>query len=214
MGVLHKDLLTLWFLDLLFIFVGERCFLHVERVPDIDLVLQNVGYGFSAPGVGTGGIQIGTSSSGSLIVLVGRIQHLLSGQDSGDLVRPLSRRAQIKDPTHDGGSFLIGNDLLGVLVLLLVAIRRFTAQPLPSLRLHFLDGAYFLAGILGVEFVSPVTDGVEVVAALHQGIHAVVHCDKADAFLREVDLRVLSHLKVFPSQAAEIFLCQVGTKKF
>ena len=59
-------------------------------------------------------------------------------------------------------------------------------------------------GVLGVEFVGPVTDGVEVVAALHQGIYAVVDRDEADTLLREVDLRVLSHLKVFSPQAAEI----------
>ena len=55
-----------------------------------------------------------------------------------------------------------------------------------------------------MEFVGPVTDRIEVVAALHQGIHAVVDRNEADAFLREVDLRVLSYLEVFSSQATEI----------
>ena len=64
MGVLHKDLLALWFLDLLFVFIGERCFLHVERVPDVNLVFQDFSHGSAEPGVGTGGIQIGTGSSG------------------------------------------------------------------------------------------------------------------------------------------------------
>ena len=55
-----------------------------------------------------------------------------------------------------------------------------------------------------MEFVGPVTDRIKVVAALHQGIHAIIDRDKADTLPRKVDLCVLSHLKVFSSQAAEI----------
>ena len=204
MGVLHKDLLALRFVDLLLVFVGEGGFSHVERVSDVDLVLQNVGYGFSGPSVGSGGIQIGAGSSGSLVVLVGRIQHLLSGQNSGDLVWTFPCSAQVKDPTHDGGGLFIRDDLFGVLILLFVAVGRFAAQPLSALRLHLLDGAHLLAGVLGVELVGPVPDRIEVVAALHQGIHTVVDRNEADALFRKVDLRVLSHLEVFSSQAAEI----------
>ena len=171
---------------------------------DVDLVFQDLSHGFTRPGVGTGGIQIGAGGSGSLVVLVGRIQHLLSGQDSGDLVWPFPRCTQVKDLTHNGGGFFIGDNLLGVLVLFLVAVGRFAAQPFPALRLHLLDGAYFLTGVLGVEFVGPVTDRIKVVAALHQGIHAIIDRDKADTLFRKVDLRVLSYLEVFSSQAAEI----------
>lgn len=173
-------------------------------MPDVDLVFQDLSHGSAGPGVGTGGIQIGTGSSGSLVVLVGRIQHLLLSQNSGDLAWTFPRSAQVKDPTHDGGGFFIRDDLFGVLILLLVAVGRFASQPFSALRLHLLDGAHLLAGVLGVEFVGPVTDRIEVVAALHQGIHAVVDRNEADAFLREVDLRVLSYLEVFSSQAAEI----------
>lgn len=38
MGVLHKDLLALRFADLLLVFVGDRCFLHVECVPDVGIL--------------------------------------------------------------------------------------------------------------------------------------------------------------------------------
>ena len=55
-----------------------------------------------------------------------------------------------------------------------------------------------------MEFVGPVTDRIKVVAALHQGIHAIIDRDKADTLFRKVDLRVLSYLEVFSSQAAEI----------
>ena len=55
-----------------------------------------------------------------------------------------------------------------------------------------------------MEFISPVTDGIKVHAALQQEIHAVVDRDEAGSLLWKVDLRVLSHLKVFPSQTPEI----------
>ena len=55
-----------------------------------------------------------------------------------------------------------------------------------------------------MEFVGPVSDRIKVVAALHQGIHAIIDRDKADTLFRKVDLRVLSYLKVFSPQAAEI----------
>ena len=55
-----------------------------------------------------------------------------------------------------------------------------------------------------MELVGPVANGVEVVAALHQGVHAVIDRDKPDALLREVELRQLAHLQVLPLQAAEL----------
>ena len=62
----------------------------------------------------------------------------------------------------------------------------------------------FFSGVLGVELVGPVADRVKVVAALHQGVHAVIDRDKPDALLREVELRQLAHLQVLPPQAAEL----------
>lgn len=55
-----------------------------------------------------------------------------------------------------------------------------------------------------MELVGPVADRVKVVAALHQGVHAVIDRDKPDALLREVELRQLAHLQVLPLQAAEL----------
>ena len=75
--------------------------------------------------------------------------------------------------------------------------------PLAALRLHLLDGPHLFAGVLGVELVGPVADGVEVVAALHQGVHTVVDRDEPDALLWEVELRQLTHLQVLTPQAAE-----------
>ena len=171
---------------------------------EVDDVLQNICYCFAAPAIWTGRVQVVAVFPSFLVVLVGRVQDLLSGQDPGDLVGPLPSGTQFKDPPYYRGSHLIWYDLLGVLILLLVAVGWFGARTLPALRLHPLDGPHLFAGVLGVELVGPVPDGVEVVAALHQGVHTIVDRDEPDALLREVELHEPSHLQVLPTQAAEI----------
>ena len=163
---------------------------HAERVAEVDDVLQDICHRLAAPAIGASRVQVVAGCPGSLVVLVGRVQDLFSGQDSGDLVGPFPGGAQLEDPAYHGGSRLVRHDLLGVLILLLVPVGWFGARTLSALRLHLLDG--------------PLADGVEVVAALHQGIHAVVDRDEPDALLRKVELGQLAHLQVLPSQAAEI----------
>ena len=41
MGVFHKELPTLKFLDLIFVFVGGRCFINVEHVTNLDLIFED-----------------------------------------------------------------------------------------------------------------------------------------------------------------------------
>ena len=204
MGVLHQDLLTLRSADLLFVLVGERCSLKGERVAEVDDVLQDIGHRLAAPAIWAGRVQVIAGSPRGLVILVGRVQDLLSGQDPGDLVGAFPSGTQFKDPPYYRGSHLIWYDLLGVLILLLVAVGGLGARTFPALCLHFLDVAHLLAGVLGVELVGPVPDGVEVVAALHQGVHTIVDRDEPDALLREVELHEPSHLQVLPSQPAEI----------
>ena len=203
-GILHQDLLTLWSADLLFVLVGERCSLQGERVAKVDDVLQNICYCFAAPAIWTGRVQVVAVFPSFLVVLVGRVQDLLSGQDSGDLVGPLPSGAQLEHPAYHRGGHLVRHNFLGVLILLFVSVGWFGARTLSALRLHPLDGPHLFAGVLGVELVGPVADGVEVVAALHQGIHSVVDCDEPDALLWKIEFRQLSHLQVLPTQAAEI----------
>lgn len=204
MGVLHQDLLALRPADLLFVLVGERRVFHAERVAEVDDVLQDIGDRLAAPAIWAGRVQVVAGRSCGLVVLVGRVQDLLSGQDPGDLVGPFPSGAQLEDPAYHRSGRLVRHDLLGVLILLLISVGWFGARTLPALRLHLLDGPHLFAGVLGVEFAGPVADGVEVVAALHQGIHAVVDRDEPDALLRKVELCQLAHLQVLPSQAAEI----------
>ena len=203
-GILHQDLLTLRSFDLLFVLVGERCSPQGERVAEVDDVLQDIGHRLAAPAIGAGRDQVVAGFPSFLVVLVGRVEDLFSGQNSGDLVRPFPGSAQFEDPAYHRGSRLVRHDLLGVIILLLVPVGWFGARTLPALRLHLLDGPHLFAGVLGVELVGPVADGVEVVAALYQGVHTVVDRDEPDALLRKVELRQLTHLQVLPPQAAEI----------
>ena len=143
-GILHQDLLTLWSADLLFVLVGERCSLQGERVAKVDDVLQNICYCFAAPAIWTGRVQVVAGPSCGLVVLVGRVQDLLPGQDSGDLVGPLPSGAQFKDTTYHGGGRLIRYDLFGLFVFFLIAVGRFGSQPFSILRLPFLTSRTFL----------------------------------------------------------------------
>ena len=203
-GVLHQDLLALRSFDLLFVLVGERRVFHAKRVAEVNDVLQDICHRLAAPAIGASRVQVVAGCPGSLVVLVGRVQDLFSGQDSGDLVGPFPGGAQFEDPAYHRGSRLIRYDLLGLCVFFLIAVWGLGARTLPALRLHPLDGPHLFAGVLGVELVCPVADGVEVVAALHQGVHAVIDRDEPDALLWEVEFRQLAHLQVLPSQAAEI----------
>lgn len=204
-GILHQDLLTLRPADLLFVLVGKRCSLQGKRVAEVDDVLQNICHCLAAPAMWAGRVQVVAGPPCGLVVLVGRVQDLLLSQDSGNLVGAFSGGAQLEDPAYHRGGRLVRYDFLGVRILLLVAVGRLGARALAALRLHPLDGPHLFAGVLGVELVGPVADRIEVIAALHQGVHAVVDRDEPDALLREVDLRVLAHLQVLPSQPAEIF---------
>ena len=203
-GILHQDLLTLWSADLLFVFVGERCSPQGERVAEVDDVLQDIGYRLAAPAMWAGRVQVVAGPPCGLVVLVSWVQDLLHGQDSGDLVRAFPCGAQFKDTAYHGGGRLIRYDLFGLCVFFLIAVGRFGSQPFSILRLHLLNIAHLLTGVLGVELVGTVADGVEVVVALHQGIHPVVDCDEPDALLWKIEFRQLSHLQVLPSQTAEV----------
>lgn len=112
--------------------------------------------------------------------------------------------AQIEDVPDGSGRFFIRDELLAVGVFLLAAVGRSAAQPLTALRLYPLDGVHLAAGGIGMEFVGPVLDGIEVVAVLHQGVHATADPDEVHSLLRKVNFRVLTYLEILTSQAAEL----------
>ena len=59
------------------------------------------------------------------------------------------------------------------------------------------------------DVLGPVADGVEVIAALHRGIHAIVDRDEADILLREINFHVVAHLQIFTPQAGGVLYDEV-----
>ena len=59
------------------------------------------------------------------------------------------------------------------------------------------------------DVLGPVADGVEVIAALHRGIHAIVDRDEADILLGKINFHVVAHLKVFTPQAGGVLYDEV-----
>ena len=59
------------------------------------------------------------------------------------------------------------------------------------------------------DVLGPVADGVEVIAALHRGIHAIVDNDETDILLGKIYLHVVAHLKVFTPQAGGVLYDEI-----
>ncbi|MPN22725.1 hypothetical protein SDC9_170108 [bioreactor metagenome] len=204
MGVHYQNLLAFWLSDELFVLVRKCGASQSRHVSEIDLVVENASDRAAAPGIWPHRVQPRMGRAGLAVIVICRCQHLFRCEDSGNLVRAFTRSTQFKDSSHHRRGFLIWNKILGVTILLSVAVRRSPAQTLTALGLHLFDGANLFAGILRVEFVRPIADGVEIITAFHQRIHAVIDGNKTDAFFRKIYFRVLSHLQVFTPKAAEI----------
>lgn len=208
-GVLHHEPLTLGALHALLIFVGDRSGAKPNRVSEVDLIVQNAGDAVGRPQAGSGGVQSTVAFPGLAVVGVGRVHHLLFGEDRGDPLGAVSSGAEGEDALHHRRGVLVRNQRVGVTITFPIAVGRSAAQPLSLLRFHFHDRADLAAGILGVKLVGPVADGVEVIAALHCGIHAIVDRDEADILLGKIYLHVVAHLKVFTPQAGGVLYDEV-----
>ena len=87
---------------------------------------------------------------GLAVVGVGRVHHLLPGEDGGDPLGAVSRGAEGEDALHHRRSVLIRNQRVGVTITFPVAVGRSAAQPLSLLRFHFHARADLAAGILSL----------------------------------------------------------------
>ena len=208
-GVLHHEPLTLGALHTLLVFVGDRSGAKPNRVSEVDLIVQNAGDAVGRPQAGSGGVQSTVAFPGLTVVGVGRVHHLLFGEDGGDPLGAVSSGAEGENVFHHRCGVLVRNQRVGVTITFPVAVGRSAAQPLSLLRFHFHDRADLAAGILGVKLVGPVADGVEVIAALHCGIHAIVDSDEADILLGKIYLHVVAYLKVFTPQAGGVLYDEV-----
>lgn len=208
-GVLHHEPLTFGALHALLVFVGDRSGAKSNRVSEVDLIVQNAGDAVGRPQAWSGGVQSPMAFPGLAVVGVGRVHHLLLGEDGGDPLGAVSSGAEGEDALHHRCGVLVRNQRVGVTITFPIAVGRSAAQPLSLLRFHFHDRADLAAGILGVKLVGPVADGVEVIAALHCGIHAIVDSDEADILLGKIYLHVVAHLKVFSPQAGGVLYDEV-----
>ena len=208
-GVLHHEPFTLRALHTLLVFVGDRSGAKPNRVSEVDLIVQNAGDAVGRPQAWSGGVQSSMAFPGLAVVGVGRVHHLLLGEDGGDPLGAVSSGAEGEDALHHRCGVLVRNQRVGVTITFPIAVGRSAAQPLSLLRFHFHDRADLAAGILGVKLVGPVADGVEVIAALHCGIHAIVDSDEADILLGKIYLHVVAHLKVFTPQAGGVLYDEV-----
>ena len=203
-GVLDDDLLVLRDGDASLVLEGDGGAFHRVGMPKVHHVAENMGDRCSAPSIGTIHIHASGHRSVGPVIVVGGGEDFLITEDSCNLAGAFATGAEVEDVLHHRGGFLVGNDLLAVSCFLLVAIGRLAAQPFTTLRLHLLDGTNLFAGILGMKLICPVADGIEVTAAFHQRVHTVVDRNKADALLREVDLRVVAYLKILSAQPGHI----------
>lgn len=208
-GVLHHEPLTFRALHTLLVFVGDRSGAKPNRVSEVDLIVQNAGDAVGRPQAGSGRVQSPVAFPGLAVVGVGRVHHLFLGEDGGDPLGAVSSGTEGEDALHHKCGVLVRNQRVGVTITFPIAVGRSAAQPLSLLRFHFHDRADLAAGILGVKLVGPVADGVEVIAALHCGIHAIVDSDEADILLGKIYLHVIAHLKVFTPQAGGVLYDEV-----
>ena len=139
-----------------------------------------------------------------LVGVVGGRQDLLVRQDAGDLVGAFAAGAQVEDALHHRRGFLVGDDLLAVRRFPAVAVGRPAAETLTALRLELFHRPNLFAGILGVQLICPVSDGIEVGAALHQGVHSIIDGDEADALRGQIEFCQLAHLQILAAQAGHI----------
>ena len=192
-------------LHALLVFVGDRSGAKSNRVSEVDLIVQNAGDAVGRPQAWSGGVQSPMAFPGLAVVGVGRVHHLLLGEDGGDPLGAVSSGAEGEDALHHRCGVLVRNQRVGVTITFPIAVGRSAAQPLSLLRFHFHDRADLAAGILGVKLVGPVADGVEVIAALHCGIHAIVDSDEADIVFGEKHFRVKTDFQIISADTAHVF---------
>ena len=167
----------------------------------INLVVQDSSDRAAAPAIRSGGIQMPVGRAILLVVVIGWVQHFLISENTGDLIRTFSGSAQLKNSLNYRSGILIRNNLFCVIAPLAVAVRRPAAQPLTALGLEFLHCTNFLAGLLGVKFVCPIADRIEISTALHQRIYSIIDGNEPDA-LAELNEQAQNRCRLIIRQMA------------
>ena len=185
MGPLKHQALLPEMLHIPLVLIGIRGELHVDRVPKVGFILQDVGDGAVGPVIGLGQIEAGMAGSELTVGVDRRTKHLFSLQLFSNLTRAAAGSAEGKNATHHSGGLLVHDELaLGILVLL-VAVGRPCSKTLPALSLGPLYRPDLPAGVPHEPLVEQVFEGHQVVALGVFRVHIVVDGDVADAELRE-----------------------------
>ena len=148
MGILEPQPLLLRALALLFVVVGWYGVAQADGVPQVDLVLQHLGdsnYHSSRMAVWCP-VQSGPRRAFGSSVHGG--EDLLPLQLPGNLTGFPSGGTQLEDLPYYFCGLRVGNDLLGIVLCLLVAVAGPSSDPLPTLGLSFLHRPDLPAGVL------------------------------------------------------------------
>ena len=191
----------LYFTFVLVRFTAES---HIDRVANIQLILQHMRDGAFFPVVGLTQRESHVLSTKTLIGIHSRTQYLLTFQEAGNLAGAVAGSAEGEDAAHHCGSLLVHNELaLGILILF-VAVGCPCPQALPALSLGPLYRPDLPAGVPHEPLVEQVFEGHQVVALGVFRVHIVVDGDVADAELREPLLDVQPCVQLVSPQTAEI----------
>ena len=182
------------------VLIGFRGELHVDCVPQVGFILQDVGDGAVGPVIGLGQVETGMAGPKLAIGVDRRTEHIFGLQLFSDLTRPAAGGTEGKDAPHHSGGLLVHDEFaLGILVFL-VAVGRPCSQTLPALGLGPLHCPDFPAGVPHEPLVKQVFEGHQVVALGVFRVHIVVDGDIADAELREPLLNVEAGVQLVAPQ--------------
>ena len=140
-----------------------------------------------------------------LAKIVGWSFDLIFGKLSGDLIRSFSFNGQAVYPTDHFGGLFINDPVIGVIRIFQIAIRGdVTCMGFAGISPCFKHSFDLLACITDIPFVHDVQKRSELARFLMVTVDTVIDSDKMDLFLPEQDIREESHLKMIPSNPAQI----------
>ena len=147
-----------------------------------------------------------------LVGVIAGTKHLFFGQDRRNPAGAIARGTQGEDSFHNGSGFLVDDQLFCFRVYG-ISIGSAGSESFSALRFGLLNCADLSAGVPNKPLVEQIFERHEIIALCVFRVHIVVDRNVPDAEHRKALFNVEIGVKLVPAKAAEIFLCQVGTKK-
>ena len=205
MTALDYHALLAGMLHLTLVLVGLCAVLHVDRVADIEFILQHRRHGTLLPIIRLIQIQPHVGSAKPLVGVHSWTKHLFAFQDAGDLAGAVPRGTEGEDAAHHSGGLLVHAEFAFSIFILFIAVRRPRPQTLPALGLRPLHRPDLPAGVPHEPLVEQVLKGHQVVALGILRVHVVIDGDVAHPKLWEPFLDVETGMQLVAAQTAEIF---------